>query len=221
MQQLNAVPIREPYIDQILEGTKVVEFRTKSTNIRGTIGLIRTGSKTVVGTCEIVDVVDNGELYEWVLANVRRLKKPVPYHHRPGAVTWVKLDEDTSAKVLAAPYLEVLPNVAEEDSEELADEEDSGDEDGEDEDDGDGSPEDRVPGEWSRPRQLAGLFRAAGMAVPERLSTPRFQALLRALREAGLEACLSDDLSREALREDALSPGVRAKVRLRVAAAGG
>jgi hypothetical protein len=34
------------------------------------------------------------ETYAWVLANVERLKEPIPYKHPSGAVIWVKLPDD-------------------------------------------------------------------------------------------------------------------------------
>jgi hypothetical protein len=52
-----ALLIRPPAIDEVLAGSKTWEIRTRSTNVRGTIGLIRSGSGTVVGTCELVDVI--------------------------------------------------------------------------------------------------------------------------------------------------------------------
>jgi hypothetical protein len=133
MPSLSAVPIRTPYVDWILDGKKTWEIRSRSTNIRGRVALIRSKSLTVVGTCEIVDVV--GPLseedvrrharrkmnlspddaygaegcYAWVLEDVRRLKTPVPYKHPSGAVTWVKLDGRTASRVLAAPAKRVSP----------------------------------------------------------------------------------------------------------------
>jgi hypothetical protein len=68
----------------------------------------------VVGTCEVVDVVEPLTLaelqsharrsgfrpshlpypttYAWVVRNARRLPEPVPYRHPPGAVIWDRLD---------------------------------------------------------------------------------------------------------------------------------
>jgi hypothetical protein len=126
MPTLNAVPIRAPFVDWILDGKKTWEIRTRSTNIRGRIGLIKSKSLTVVGTCEIVDVL--GPLtaamirknarskmneapgdcagcvgqYAWVLGDVRRILRPMPYLHPSGAVVWVKLDPRKAAQVLVA-----------------------------------------------------------------------------------------------------------------------
>jgi hypothetical protein len=126
MATLNAVPILAPYVDWILEGKKTWEIRSRLTNIRGRIGLIKSKTLTVVGTCEIVDVIgpltramiqksarskmneapkdcaDCVGSYAWVLGDVRRLVEPMPYKHPSGAVTWVKLDDRKAAQVLAA-----------------------------------------------------------------------------------------------------------------------
>lgn len=126
MPTLRAVPIKAPFVDWILAGKKTWEIRSRSTNIRGRIGLIKSRSGTVVGSCEIADVVGplttalarkHGRskmnesaadaegcegLYAWVLADVRAFATPVPYKHPYGAITWVTLDEPTAAKVLAA-----------------------------------------------------------------------------------------------------------------------
>ncbi len=106
-------------IEQILSGQKIWEIRGKKTSIRGKIALIKKGTKTVVGTAEIVAV--HGPLsleeqrrqadkhlptpeefergcypntYAWELKNVKRLRKPVPYKHPSGAVIWVMLPDD-------------------------------------------------------------------------------------------------------------------------------
>ena len=134
MPMLNAVPIRAPFVDWILEGTKTWEIRSRPTKIRGVVGLIKSKSLTVVGTARIVEVIGpltgtqarlnadkmNESPYDaagaegafaWVLEDVRKLTTPVSYRHPSGAVTWVKLDEETAARVLAAPATEVARGV--------------------------------------------------------------------------------------------------------------
>ncbi len=125
MVTLNAVPIRTPFVDWILQGKKVWEIRSRATKIRGRVGLIRSKSLTVVGVCDIVDVIgpltpklirENAQskmneppaecrdcvgFYAWVLADVRPFREPVPYKHPSGAVTWVKLEGHTASAVLA------------------------------------------------------------------------------------------------------------------------
>jgi len=118
---LSAIPIRTPYIDEILTGTKTWEIRSKNTKKLGPVALIRSGSGTVVATAKIANVieltpslarsnahrmgmtVEDAETcagcYAWVLEDVVRLKSPVPYKHPSGAVTWVTLDEPTTHQV--------------------------------------------------------------------------------------------------------------------------
>jgi hypothetical protein len=124
---ISGLIIRSPYIDKILKGEKVWEIRGTSTKKRGSIALIKAGSKCVVGFCKIVDVIGpltkeqfcksfvyhqddieevcNSGLpylntFAWVLKDVQPLEKPIPYNHPAGAITWVKLPE------ISPPYLE-------------------------------------------------------------------------------------------------------------------
>jgi hypothetical protein len=121
MKTLSATIIAEPWIDMILDGYKTWEIRSKNTTKRGLIGLIRKGSKTVVATAKISEVIkitsSNARINAkrmgltiadamtcvgdnaWVLEDVIELKKPVPYVHS-AQVTWVTLDEPTTKKVL-------------------------------------------------------------------------------------------------------------------------
>jgi len=115
-----ALLIRGPWIEQILAGRKTWEMRTRATRFRETIGLIPSGSGTVVGTVELVgcegplddDVLrgatrrhgipkadfdlpgDNRYRYAWVLRHPQRLRRPVPYTHPSGAVIWVTLADN-------------------------------------------------------------------------------------------------------------------------------
>src|SRR5216684_3372672 len=109
MPMIRALLIRHPWIDKILDGEKTWEIRGSKTSIRGSVGLIASGSGTIVGVCDVVDCV--GPLsanmfrknaakagmrpaearlggyrhtYAWVLANPRYLKRPVPYKHPSG-----------------------------------------------------------------------------------------------------------------------------------------
>ena len=52
-----ALMIREPYLSFILMNKKRWELRGTSTNIRGPIALIRSGSGQVLGQCDIVDCI--------------------------------------------------------------------------------------------------------------------------------------------------------------------
>jgi hypothetical protein len=124
---MRGLPIRQPYIDMILDGQKTWEMRKSRCNFRERIALIQSGSLTVVGVADVVDCIgpltdekrfaaadkhclapaewSNPKFmdyrFAWVLTNVQRLSKPVPYRHPSGAVIWVTLD-DTVAQQLAA-----------------------------------------------------------------------------------------------------------------------
>jgi hypothetical protein len=123
MPELSAIPIRTPWIEMILNGTKTWEIRTKFTKKLGPVALVKSGSGTVVAVAKISEVITLTEsiakknskkmgmtvasavscanCYASVLSDIVPLKKPVQYKHPSGAVTWVTLDETTSAKVLA------------------------------------------------------------------------------------------------------------------------
>jgi predicted transcriptional regulator len=123
MNTLSAIPIRSPFIEQILAGAKTWEIRSKKTKKIGPVALIQSGSGTVVGTATLSRVVeltpgvarahaeqmglsaddaaDCAGLYAWVLEDVVKLKAPVRYVHPSGAVVWVTLDEETARKVNA------------------------------------------------------------------------------------------------------------------------
>jgi len=102
-------------MELILKGTKTWEIRSRRTHIRGKIALITSKSGTGVGTAEVVDCVgpltvaqwnanlrimglpradriksqrEIWRLYAWILIKVRKLKKPVPYKHKPGVINW-------------------------------------------------------------------------------------------------------------------------------------
>jgi hypothetical protein len=54
---LDGLLIRVPWIDKILDGAKTWEIRGSHTSKEGRIGLIESGSGTVVGVAELVGVV--------------------------------------------------------------------------------------------------------------------------------------------------------------------
>jgi len=111
-----ALLIRSPHIEKVLAGSKTWEIRSRSTNVRGTIGLIRSKSGLIVGTCELVGVIgplsygefrnnarkwggtaadaersDHLRFYAWVLRKAKRFRTPIPYRHPSGAIIWVRL----------------------------------------------------------------------------------------------------------------------------------
>jgi hypothetical protein len=120
-----ALLIRAPWIDLILQGKKTWEMRSKPTRIRGPIGLIQQGSGLVVGTARLTDsrpaltrddymryrdkhaipetmldqVLAKRWVVPWVLSDVRRLPKPLPYRHGSGPVTFVTLEPSVIAAI--------------------------------------------------------------------------------------------------------------------------
>lgn len=140
MESLSAIPIKEPFIDMILAGAKIWEIRSKFTKKTGPVALIRSGSGTVVATANLAEVIKlNADLaytnlnkmniksmprekansfegnYAWVLKDIVKLTKPVPYKHPSGAVTWVTLDEPTTRMVLEeakrSPKVKNMPHI--------------------------------------------------------------------------------------------------------------
>jgi len=123
---MKGLMIKREYADLILSGAKTWEIRGQVTAERGRIALLASGTKLVVGTCEILDVVGPltlGELranvgrlgvpgamvprlpyaksLAWVVGNPVRLKRPVPYRHPSGAVVWVRLSPAVARRISA------------------------------------------------------------------------------------------------------------------------
>jgi hypothetical protein len=122
---LKGLIIRQPWIGMILAGTKTWEMRSTGWKHRGPIALIEKGTGRVVGTARMVEdraplteaemratmrhhgipadqiagVVADGWVRPWVLADVKKLVRPVPYVHPPGAVKTVNLDDGVSRAV--------------------------------------------------------------------------------------------------------------------------
>ena len=115
-------------LDNILGGKKTWEIRGSATKIQERIGLIQSGSRRIVGICDLVGcegpltmaaMIANvrkhrprektwrkgglpyPKTYAWVLKSARRLAKPIPYKHPAGAIIWVKLDGTAAGKCLA------------------------------------------------------------------------------------------------------------------------
>ena len=57
--------IRSPHIEKILAGRKTWEIRFRGTQVRGKIGLIQSGSCTVLGTAQLVDCIGPLSLEEF------------------------------------------------------------------------------------------------------------------------------------------------------------
>jgi hypothetical protein len=73
----------------------------------------------------------------------------------------------------------------------------------------------RIVQDWSRPRMMSRVLRAVGIDVPNRLTSDRFQAMLKVLRSRGIDVCLAADPAHSVLDIDAPFPGMAKKLRLR------
>jgi hypothetical protein len=119
--------IRQPWIGMILRGEKIWEMRGQPWRYRGPIALIEKGSGTVVGLARLVDdgppltetelratfdkhripaselpiALREGWVRPWVLADVTRLSRRVPYKHTSGG-SRVNLSSEEEAAVLSA-----------------------------------------------------------------------------------------------------------------------
>ena len=107
---MDALIIKEPHISRILRREKTWEIRGSNTNKRGTIGLIRSGSKQIIGEIDLIDsfplskedIKNNKDKHHakditykkphaWVLSKPISYKVPKPYEHPKGAIIWVKV----------------------------------------------------------------------------------------------------------------------------------
>lgn len=88
---MRALSIRQPYAEQILRGTKKIEYRSQRTHIRGRVYIYASKSPgeasywkaiklepgdlpigVLVGTVEIVDCTEGDEWWHWHLKNPKR-----------------------------------------------------------------------------------------------------------------------------------------------------
>ncbi|MBE7435438.1 MAG: ASCH domain-containing protein [Anaerolineales bacterium] len=105
--QNRALSVRQPLAEQIMRGTKKIEYRSRNTNIRGRVYIYASKKPRVdiykkmkvepgtfpagvlVGTVEIVDCKEKSGEYHWILAKPKRLKKLVKPKSQPQPV-WFK-----------------------------------------------------------------------------------------------------------------------------------
>jgi len=108
--------IKPKWADLILDGEKTVEVRGSKTQIRGTVGIIKSGSQKVYGTAELFNCVeltkenfdmwkDRHKLditydqllsiyskpYAWFLTNIDKFEIPTDYEHKQGCVIWINI----------------------------------------------------------------------------------------------------------------------------------
>jgi hypothetical protein len=101
--------VKPPFAGYIVDKVKTSEYRTQHTYIRGRIGIIESGTGTVIGDAELAGCYKNLQhdgIWDWVLKNARRYATPVPFKHKKGAMVWINLDIDP-AKQAIAPELSV------------------------------------------------------------------------------------------------------------------
>lgn len=87
---MRSLIVKQPWAEQIVNGLKSIEYRSRRTHIRGQIGIVAAGTGTIIGEVDLIGCEGpvNG-LYHWLLANPVSYKIPKHYHHPPGAQTWV------------------------------------------------------------------------------------------------------------------------------------
>ena len=108
--------VKKKWADLILSGEKTGEMRSLRRNMRGTIGIIESGTGTIIGECRLHACSDMShmtadELYRMYLSNhcvndvtalrrwnkawhidrAFRYEKPIPYKHPKGAVIWINV----------------------------------------------------------------------------------------------------------------------------------
>lgn len=100
-----ALSVRQPYAEQIMRGTKVIEYRSVPTHIRGRVYIYASSTpghmslfqkmkaepddfplRALIGTVEIVDCKGKDKEYEWTLARPMRLVKPMKPDNDPQPV---------------------------------------------------------------------------------------------------------------------------------------
>lgn len=107
--------IKKEWLDKIFDkkDPKLLEVRGHGTKKRGTILLIESGSKCIVGQTDIIDsislsqkdfykmkhlhkiecsydIIPYNNPHGWMLENTIKYENPIPYNHPKGAVIWVK-----------------------------------------------------------------------------------------------------------------------------------
>ena len=92
--------VRDPFAKLIVYGVKSIEYRTRPTNIRGRIGIIESGTGTIIGDAVVWNCkkLEGFQLYEWCLCCQRRYRNPHHFQQKRGAVVWINVDYDPERK---------------------------------------------------------------------------------------------------------------------------
>ena len=106
--------VKDPWATKILTGEKTIEIRGSNTNQRGKIGIIKSRTKRVFGTVEVVDSIRLTEedfnalrdkhkvdckyselpyknVYGWVLENPVIYNEPQEVNVSKGCIIWVNV----------------------------------------------------------------------------------------------------------------------------------
>ena len=96
-QTVPGLKIKKAFAQQIVAGTKKIEYRTVSTAPKGFVAIIQTFTDEepgrpaeVVAFARIAKVTQANGQYEWHLTNVTPVKPYVVPNNKPGAIIWVK-----------------------------------------------------------------------------------------------------------------------------------
>ena len=94
--------VRPPFAEYIVNSIKTIEYRSRKTNIRGRIGIIESGTSSIIGDAELIDCVYNPDIYlwEWHLISARTYVTPIPIIRKKGTVVWQEIDYDYTKKTV-------------------------------------------------------------------------------------------------------------------------
>ena len=110
---MKAISIRQPYVEQILVGTKTREYRSRVCHVRGRV-LVHSSTRVdsehfdavvaagllcggLLGSVEVVGCEPDGNGgYAWLLANPVRFVDPVPFK---GKVGWFEVPDEVLAEL--------------------------------------------------------------------------------------------------------------------------
>ena len=94
--------VRPPFAEYIVNSIKTIEYRSRKTNIRGKIGIIESGTSSIIGDVELIDCVYNPDIYlwEWHLISARTYANPIPIIRKKGTIVWQDIDYDYTKKAV-------------------------------------------------------------------------------------------------------------------------